>query len=423
MKSLPFKTNFKRNFTIVLTCCLIGIGLITLGKFNAALSEEPGTPISPWTKSVLAKTLAPHVESNTLPKTLNMSIDGIDQRVQFEYTIDVEMQEFTDRLMKRARPDYGALVAVDATTGEILTMSSYSHEKYTKNLGLVASFPAASIFKVVTAAAALEMKKVKPETTFTLTGRSHTLYKKDVIGTPEHRWSKTMSITDAFAKSTNTLFGKLGLYFVGADYLQSFANLFGFNQNIYADFHVPKSIMTLNENDDWAVVEAASGYNTQTTLSPLHGALLAASVSNDGIMMEPFLVKTMFDDKDQILYQSKPKTFSKPISPKTSQDLKILMGATIRSGTSRKAFRKIINRKLYADASFGGKTGSLKGKSPEGKTDWFVGYMEHNGRRIAIASVFVHKNIWRIRSSQMASSYFEHFMYRSITENKQVATR
>lgn len=427
MRSLHHETNFKRNFGIAFTCGLIGIGLISVGRFNGVLSEEISAPIAPWTKDKLAKTLTPHVESNILAETLSLNVVGIKQEVQLEYTIDAKMQEFTDRLMKRARPDFGALVAVDATTGEILTMSSYSHDKdsvdYTKNLNLVASFPAASIFKVVTAAAALEMQKVKPETKLILTGRAHTLYKKDVIGPVTRRWSRTMSITDAFAKSTNTLFGKLGLYFVGADNLQSFANLFGFNQNIYADFYVPKSAMELSENDDWGVVEAASGYNTKTTLSPMHGALLAAAVANDGMMMEPFIVKTISDDKNKILYQGKPKTFSEPISPRASQDLKILMEATIRSGTSRKSFRKILRHKLYADASFGGKTGSLMGKNPEGKTDWFVGYMEHNGRRIALASVFVHGKIWRIRSSQMASSYFEQFMYRSITENKQIANR
>ena len=418
MRSLHFDTKFKRNTTIVLICGLIGVGFISAGRFNGALREEPPAPTSPWTKSELAKTLTPHIESNVLPDALSLNVDGTQQQVQFEYTIDAQMQEFTDRLMKRARPDFGALVAVDAVTGEILTMSSYSHEKQTKNdtknLNLVSSFPAASIFKVVTAAAALEMQKVKPETTLTLTGRAHTLYKKDVIGPATNRWSRKMTLTDAFAKSTNTLFGKLGLYFIGADNLQSFANLFGFNQNIYADFYVPKSAMQLDENDDWGVVEAASGYNRSTTLSPVHGALLAAAVANDGMMMEPFLVKTISDDKDQILYQAKPKTFSEPISPRASQDLKTLMEATITKGTSRKSFRKILKHKLYGGATFGGKTGSLMGKSPEGKTDWFVGYMEHNGRRIALASVFVHKKIWRLRSSQMASSYFEQFMYRSI---------
>lgn len=384
---------------------------------NQATTEASQQPF--WTKKRLAELLAPHIETNIRPSTLSLGIDDIGEDHQLEYSIDLEMQEYTDRLMKRFRPDYGALVAIDSATGEILTMTSYSHENHNTNLSLWPSFPAASIFKIVTAAAALDLEKVTPNTTIVLTGRSHTLYRRDVIGPAEHRWSRLISITQAFATSTNTLFGKLGLYYVGGDYLKKYATRFGFNKNLNTDFPLSQSSLKLDTKDDWGVVETASGYNDITTLSPVHGAMIAASVVNDGVMMEPYLVKSVANSNGELLYQAAPKSFAQPINLRANNELKTLMEATVRRGTSRKAFRKLINKRLYSEAKFGGKTGSLTGKNPMGKTDWFVGYMEHKGRRIAIASVLVHGKIWRIRSSQLASTYLEEYLYRSIIQDQQ----
>lgn len=368
-------------------------------------------------KLQVADLISPYILKNRLPTSVKFEEN---EKLDLDYTIDLGMQQYTDGLLKQYRPDFAAVVAMDAATGEILTMSSYTQDKQETNLNLVATFPAASIFKVVTSAAALDLDKVTARSTIPFSGRSHTLYRRDVMSEQQNRWTRFMSIKDGFALSVNCLFGKLGLFYVGADNLLKYANRYGFNGSIHADFPVPISQAVIPKDIDWSVVEAASGFNRLTTLSPVHGAMLAASIANDGVMMEPYLVKQA-KLTGEVLYSGQPRPVMAMISARANDELRELMSATISSGTSRKSFRKLVRSQKYASARFGGKTGSLTGLNPAGKTEWFVGYVDYKGRKIALASVLVHKKLWRVRASQIASSYFEQYLYRTNKLESQIA--
>jgi penicillin-binding protein A len=145
-------------------------------------------------------------------------------------------------------------------------------------------------------------------------------------------------------------------------------------------------------------------------MSPLHGALIAASVANDGIMMEPYLVESIMDQGGTQMYQVEPRPVGPVLDPNTAADLRLLMRETVKSGTSRKAFRMLTHTRQFSDVEFGGKTGSLMGLNPAGKTDWFIGYARYKDSRIAVAAVTVHQHIWRVKSSQLASEFFKGYL-------------
>jgi cell division protein FtsI/penicillin-binding protein 2 len=398
---------------VLLVFALILTGYSTYGLSQMTLSKMLSPSLE---KHQVAALIAPEILKNRLPASALWE----DKKLDFDYTIDPVLQEYTDALLKRYRPDYGALVAIDAATGEILTMSSYTHGPSDTNLNLIATFPAASIFKIVTSAAALDMNKVTPNSTISFSGRSHTLYRRDVLNEKRNRWTRTMSLKEGFALSINCLFGKLGLYYVGAGNLLEYAHRYGFNSPLALDVPLALSQAIVPNDSDWAVVEAASGFNRLTTLSPIHGAMLAASIANDGVMMEPYLVKQAKDD-NEILYRGQPHPLATPVVKQTNNELRELMRATILSGTSRKSFRKLVRNRNYPDVRFGGKTGSLSGLNPAGKTEWFVGYVNYKGRRIAIGSVLVHKTVWRARASQIASAYFERYLHQANVLENQLA--
>src|SRR5690606_7939709 len=136
----------------------------------------------------------------------------------------------------------------------------------------------------------------------------------------------------------------------------------------------------------------------------------------------PYLIREAISADGVIHYEARSKSARSPVEPDTNHQLKMLMAETISKGTSRKAFRKMLRKRLYSEARFGGKTGSLSGTNPKGRTDWFVGYMQYKDRKIAIGAVSVHEKIWRVRSSQLASTWFEKYLYRTITEEHRVAS-
>ncbi|NOZ00286.1 MAG: hypothetical protein GXP54_00155, partial [Deltaproteobacteria bacterium] len=70
-----------------------------------------------------------------------------------------------DSFFKQSRPIYGAFVAIRPKTGEVITLSEFSRNKRKiPHPATTAAFPAASTFKIVTAAALMEEKKANPNT-------------------------------------------------------------------------------------------------------------------------------------------------------------------------------------------------------------------------------------------------------------------
>jgi peptidoglycan glycosyltransferase len=160
----------------------------------------------------------------------------------------------------------------------------------------------------------------------------------------------------------------------------------------------------------------ASGYNRVTTLSPIHGAMIAASIAADGVMKAPYLIKSIRSNEGELLYQAQPFAVHKPFSVETSDDLKDMMEATIMSGTSRKSFRELKKDKIFDELFVGGKTGSLTGTSPRGKNDWFVGFAIRGKQRIAISAITVNKEHWTVKSSFLAQTMIKKFFKMEVAE-------
>jgi cell division protein FtsI/penicillin-binding protein 2 len=364
-------------------------------------------------KEKVAATLSELVNSPKLPEQLDFGTGPDVVHAHVKYTVDSDAQEYIEHEILRWRPDYAAFVAIDARTGRILAMSTYQHEGVSLgNLALRPTFPAASVFKVVTAAAAIDQKKITADSRLPFTGAYHTLYKHNVMSTQVTRWTREMSIREAFAKSVNSIFGKIGVFHVGSQGLREYANRFMFNQKIRADFPAQMGVAAIPEgSDDWLLAEAASGFTPETTMSPIQGALIAAAVANDGVMMEPTLIDSIQNDQGEAIYQSQPSIASVTMNSASAADVRLLMQETVSRGTSHKSFRKVWRRKDYtADLELGGKTGSLHGNDPVGRYDWFVGYLRYKDQKIAVSALTINEQKWRVKSAYLAGEFLAELM-------------
>ncbi len=389
-------------------------GLLLLsGLWLVLRGTPPEDQNTRYTKAWIRERLRVDIEKNHFPHSFRIPEDPNPLDVEITSTLDPELQNIAENLLRQYHPDYAGLVVLDAGTGRVLAMTSYNRDNAEKNYALIASFPAASVFKLVTATAALDQNLVTPETILPFNGAHHTLYKRNVLKTDLNRWTNYMTLKEAFAQSVNTFFGKLGLYHVGTDGLEKYAERYGFNRPLPVDLPLEMSTVKITGaemGNPFSVAEAASGYNHSTTLSPLHGALMAASVINNGLMMEPYAVQKLSTPTGDVLYQAQPKVFGATMKQETAELVRELMRSTVERGTSRKAFRHLLTRRLSEDVEMGGKTGSLTGLQPKGRTDWFVGYLRFHDQRIAFGAVTVHEKLWRVRSSQLASEFFKQYM-------------
>ncbi|RBP49847.1 penicillin binding protein [Arenicella xantha] len=340
------------------------------------------------------------------------------------YTFDETVHDDMADVYLRYQPDYACFVAIDVETGAILNITSFikADEKW-DNLVMRSDYPAASVFKMVTAAAGLDLGKVTPSSVIPFNGKSTTLYKKQVLSHEKTKWTRSPTFKESFAKSVNPVFGRLGVKQIGADNLRLYAHKFGFGEALQSDFHLPPSTLGLAMEDEWEVAEAASGYTRDITLSPIHAAQIAAIVANDGKMVTPYMVDSVVSNDGHVLYRAQHQNSSTPvITEKTAASLRSLMTETTRIGSARKSFRGLDRYKVYNNMEIGGKTGSLTGLSPRGRHDWFVGYAEKDGRRVAYASLIVNKEKWYVRSAYVARQFIYHYFTERMQDDVEMAS-
>lgn len=346
---------------------------------------------------------------NEFPTRLDIDVQGYEFPLQLEYTLDPGLQAEMVKWLDRYDPDFAVAVAIDPDSGRILALTTHvSDGRPLGNLAMSSAFPAASVFKIVTAAAALDMGKLNPQSVVPFNGKSTTLYKQNVFEHKNNKWTRKPTLSEAFAKSVNTVFGRIGLYTVGPQQLNNYAQRFFFNTRIDTDIAIDPSTTYIPLTDDWAVAEAASGYTNRVTLSPLHGAAVAASMINGGKLMRPYLVDRAYDEQGRLVYKGQPDQLGLAITPETAKAMQTLMSKTVKMGTARRSYGDFFKGQ-YADMHVGGKTGSLSGGDLQGRNDWFVGYAYDENRKLAFAILNINLEKWKVKSHYLSRLMIEQY--------------
>ncbi len=325
-------------------------------------------------------------------------------------TLQPRVQEHLQALFQKYAPLIAAGVVLDAQSGAVLAMANYTNgsagrellPEGEENYCLYAGFPAASLIKIITAAAALELKDFSPNQTLPVVGRYHTLYRSQV-GLERGRFrGEPVPLDKAFALSINPFFGTLGISYLSDEEFARIARGFLFDTRIPFDLPVPASTV-MKPRDDFERAEMASGYNTQTLISPLHAALIASLPANEGVIMQPYLVERVVDAQGRVLYSRTAGPLSRPLSSTSVHNLRALMQKTVDIGTARGAFAYLRARPEARDWVTGGKTGSIDLPQHRGRCDWFAGFGQEGNTRVAVACILIHGAKRTVRSAYVAS--------------------
>lgn len=387
---------------ILIGALVLGIGTVA-GLVGAEDRGDPGT--SPRPDATLSGSVEFHLDPAEWRRT-EMADGRLVVRLPegrlARLTVDPELQRRLETILQRARPIAGALVLLDPRGGRILALASSSRDP---DLGLVAlrsTFPAASLFKLVTAAAGLEAGTVTPTTTIrTVGGGLRRIRMEHVVDNPR-RERLAMTVEQALARSNNPVFGKVAVKRVGSERLAETASAFAFNRPI--PFDLPLGLSRAEVPDDpLGLGRTGAGFG-EVTISPLHAALLAAAVANEGRMPRPWLVESVTDAGGRILHEGGPALLGAPITPQTARALAEMMAETVTRGTSRRAFRGF---HLARQGAVAGKTGSINGRNPAGHYDWFTGFAPIDEPEIAVAALLVNGPRWQIKGSRAAREALE----------------
>lgn len=335
-------------------------------------------------------------------------LDNGGVRYTLKTTIDAKLQSYIDRMLNRSKTIQAAVIVLNPHDGRVLAMSSYDKSGNGSNLCLKAGYPAASLFKIVSAAAAIEAAGYSPEKKLYFNGRRHTLYKNQ-LKERRGRYTNETKFRKAFAASNNSVFGKLGIHVLGRQVIDEYASKFYFNRPI--PFDIPVEISSTEVPDDeYGLAEIASGFNKVTTVSPLHAALLACTVVNKGEMVVPRVIDTVSDESQEVLYRSRYRTLGPTINTKTADGLKMMMEDTVRYGTGRKAFRKLRRRKIFKKFDLGAKTGTINDITDRFKFDWVTAFAlaPDDTEGVCIGVLAVHGEKLGTRATEMARAIIDY---------------
>ncbi|WP_410810549.1 peptidoglycan D,D-transpeptidase FtsI family protein [Micromonospora sp. 067-2] len=311
----------------------------------------------------------------------------------------------------------GAAIAIDPRTGAVqalVSMPSFdpnplvSHDTQAaalaqakleqdpdgplKNRALSETLPPGSTFKIVVAAAALENGVTK--TTEIPAGSSYT---PPTSGSPIRNAAPSIcpeaqvTLLEAVTESCNTGFAQLGVR-LGADTIKEKAKQFGFEQDDLTvgelgegGLRTAASRTGAMQNPDGstdpaALAQSSIGQNN-VRMTPLQGAMIAASVANGGSEMRPYLVRQLLaPDRTTSYYTADPKELRRPVSEQVAGDLRDMMVSVVQNGTGKKA--------AIGGYTVGGKTGTAQSAPDRPDHGWFIGFaLDKNGTPISAVCV------------------------------------
>ena len=279
----------------------------------------------------------------------------------------------------------GAVVVMHVNTGDVLAAVGRRNGRADVGAALDAKWPAASVFKMVTASALLEEGLTQgQEVCFNGGLRKVTRKQLD-----QKKGARCSNIVTAFAKSQNIPFARWTDRHLTPTLLKEEALLWGFGEaNRFAlppGSHGTPSV----PSERLAFAQTGAGFG-DVPLSPLHGAMMAAAVANGGSVPMPKLEATQEPVYLPVLSESGAETIRKA------------MVETVRRGSARRAFRER-RRPAMGRLGAGGKTGSLFVSSKAGMDlTWFVGFAPAKNPKVAVAAYVINGPKWRIRAPYVA---------------------
>lgn len=374
---------------------------------NAENNEEPAVapPAVPMLQDVRSQVESLNGAMAGITGSEEGDILSQQEEHKVNFTINAELQKEIEKYLQRANPPEAAFVAINPKTGEVLALVGYENGKINNYRALEAGGPAASIFKLVTASALVEGHSVKTDASVCFRGGKNGIKSANLKRDPSGKNCETL--TEAVGRSTNAVVAILADELLSRQDIHTYADRFGFNRHI--PFFWPMEISKASVPEDRLQrANMAAGFH-YSTLSPLHAALIAAALANDGVMMAPRIVKETIDPDGQTHAAGEATVFDRVLSPKAATLVTQMMMATTSMGTAAKYFRVGSKSPLYG-INVAGKTGSLSsepGTAPRLHYSWFVGFAPAEDPEIAIAALTVNPPNWVLKSGPLAKMGLE----------------
>ena len=309
-------------------------------------------------------------------------------------TVDMDIQSIAGNILGNKK---GAIVVMEPSTGRILALQAYpdfdpntvaqnweflkdDEDSSLVNRATQGLYPPGSTFKVITALAALQYYNDWKDFTYECTGEA--VFENKVIHCYNNRVHGTVDMKKAIATSCNCYFAELGKR-VGAENIRKKAEDFYFNENYpFVLAHSTSQVALQKKSEENEIVETAIGQG-KTLATPLHMAMIASAIANDGIMMKPYIVDHIQYYNGDISKTTVPEKIKQIISVEEADIITDMMISCVAEGTGTAA-------QIYG-VDVAGKTGTAENATGSDHS-WFIGFAPANDPKIAVAVMIENAN-------------------------------
>lgn len=273
-------------------------------------------------------------------------------------TTDNDLQNLCYELLG---DEVGSIIVLENSTGAILRLASREEVEFDSNNmsfesqayynaidgywllnGVSESNAPGSVFKIITAAAAIEAGQ--EDFIYYDTGVYTTSVGYGITNFGDYAYG-SLSLASAFAKSSNTYFSALGVE-IGGEAIEEMASNFLLSETIELDFTTITSTFNIDYDDDFSITQTAIGQG-EVAVSPMNIAMIVQAIANEGLMMTPYLIDEIYLGSKTLL-ESEPTELTQAVSSETANAVADIM---IANG---------INNYGYSDGSVGIKSGTAE---------------------------------------------------------------
>lgn len=327
-------------------------------------------------------------------------------------TLDLDLQQQAVELLGERN---GAVVLMDATTGEVLAIAgypTYDPSRLYANVGqqseeelaaidsywaeLVGNpdgplvfrptqglFTPGSVFKTVTATAAIAEGVANPDAIYRNEGAlevdGRIIIELNRPDTSRVDWT----LEESYSWSLNVVFAQIGLQ-LGAERLWDWAERFGMLDeapfDVLTDAGQLASSLSALQDSQALVADTAFGQGEILT-SPLEMALITSAIANNGDMMRPRLVSSVTDTEGKSLERFQPQVWRNVVSPDVAGQVRALMVASADYGYASAAW--------IDGVEVGAKTGTAE-TGQDTSHAWFTGYALDGERKLVVSVIVEH---------------------------------
>ena len=344
------------------------------------------------------------VAHNELDKLTGVTVKGNN----LELSLNVRAQETA---VRQLGGKCGAAVAIEPQTGRVLALASsptYNPNAVEKNFSAITRiktaacsiaaplldratqglYPPGSTFKVVTAAAALDSGAFKPDSTFYDPGYCEEYGKRvSNAGNPESPETfGNVTLAQGLQHSINSVFCNIGKR-IGAGKILDYGERFGLYASpdieLPADAQSPSGLYRKHKlfkpkHPEYQVDPGRLAFGQERLLvTPLQMAMVAATVANGGVLMQPHLIDEVTAPGGSIVRRLRPHKVRRVISPTTAQELTQMMESVVTGGTATNV--------QIPGVRLAGKTGTAETNVNGKYTTWFIAFAPADKPKVAVA--------------------------------------